>query len=326
MTSSLEQRRFYRETCAGIHEDGICTQYTIQCPDGRGLVTCRQVFPGIELSINDFQAHRCLECYDQGDPFQLDFCCSGRFACDFSCRESCVLEPGTLAAHHAERNDDLESVFPLGHYRGVNLTIDFERAADYSSRQFGVLAPDFPSLRNRLLSGSWLQVWQADADCGAIFRELSGIMTGMGDKLLHLKVLELLCLMEHSLSGQKHTSYLPKAQSELAQQVQRRLTAAPDSYISVEHLAKEYQISSSQLQKVFKQFYGISIYQYLRNYRLECAARALRETDCPVTEIALDAGFSNPGKFSASFRAHYGLPPLQYRQAQKWKSEMEQSC
>ena len=113
---------------------------------------------------------------------------------------------------------------------------------------------------------------------------------------------------------------------ELARQVRKRLIYTPDSYTSIEHLAREYQVSSSQLQKVFKRFYGISIYQYLRSYRLEQAAQALRETDRPVTEIALDAGFSNPGKFAGSFRERYGLPPLQYRQAQKWKIEMEQSC
>lgn len=326
MAPNFEQRRFYHETCVGMHKDVRCAKYAIQCPDGEGVIVCRQVFPGVEVSVNNFQAHRCLECYDTGDPFQLDFCCAGRFACEFSHQETCVLEPGSMAAHHADRRGNMESIFPGGHYRGVNLTIDFEQAADFTSRQFGTLAPDFLTLQKRLLSDTWFRVWRADAGCMAIFREVSVAATRMEEKLLKLKILELLCRLEHSPSKQEHTSYLPKVQMELARQVQEHLIRAPESYTSIERLAREYQVSSSQMQKVFKQFYGISIYQYLRNHRLERAAQALRETDRPVTEIALNAGFSNPGKFAGSFRERYGLPPQQYRQAQKRKIEMEQSC
>lgn len=178
MASSFEQRRFYRETCVGTQEDASYTSYTIQCPDGTGLVTCRQVFPGIEISINNFRAHSCLECYDEGDPFQLDFCCSGRFACDFSHRETCIVEPGALAVHHADRTGDMEGVFPLGHYQGVNLTVNFEQAAYFASQQFGVLAPNFSAIQKRLLSESWFRVWRADVGCAAILREMSGAVTG----------------------------------------------------------------------------------------------------------------------------------------------------
>ena len=223
MASDFEQRRFYRETCVGMQDDGRCARYAIQCPDGEGVVVCRQVFPGIEVSVNNFQAHRCLECYDTGDPFQLDFCCAGRFACEFSHQETCVLEPGSMAAHHADRSDNMESIFPQGYYQGVNLIIDFEQAADFASRQFGVLAPDFLALRERLLSDTWFRVWRADAGCIAIFQEVSAAATQMEEKLRQLKILELLCRLEHSPSKQEQTSYLPKAQMELARQVRERL-------------------------------------------------------------------------------------------------------
>ena len=234
MAPNFEQRRFYHETYVGMHKDVRCAKYAIQCPDGEGVIVCRQVFPGVEVSVNNFQAHRCLECYDTGDPFQLDFCCAGRFACEFSHQETCVLEPGSMAAHQADRRGNMESIFPGGHYRGVNLTIDFEQAADFTSRQFGTLAPDFLTLQKRLLSDTWFRVWRADAGCMAIFREVSVAATRMEEKLLKLKILELLCRLEHSPSKQEHTSYLPKVQMELARQVQEHLIRAPESYTSIE--------------------------------------------------------------------------------------------
>ena len=326
MPVNFERRRFYQRTCIGsrIHANSI--DYTISCPDGTGLVTCYQIFPGVELSLNDFRAYRCLECYDSSDPFQLDFCCAGRFECAFSHTEHCILAPGDLAVHRCVEQGDTEAAFPLGYYQGVNLTIDFEQAEDYASQHFGTLAPDFQALQSRLLSNHWFWVQRAEAKCGSIFRELFVSARELEPKLLQLKLLELFWMLEHTPPNAEALPYFPKAQIELVKQIRESLVNAPSHYTSVEQLSCEYQISVSQLQKIFKRLYGVPIYQYVREWRLECAAESLRETMRPVTEIALDAGFTNPGKFAESFRKRYGVTPTQFRTAQKRNTEMEQLC
>jgi AraC-like DNA-binding protein len=42
-----------------------------------------------------------------------------------------------------------------------------------------------------------------------------------------------------------------------------------------------------------------------------------------ITEIALDAGFTNPGKFSETFKRRYGMTPTDYRNYEKLNTEME---
>ena len=39
--------------------DGYCTVYKMDCTDGLGLMTVYQVYPGIQLIYNDFEAASC---------------------------------------------------------------------------------------------------------------------------------------------------------------------------------------------------------------------------------------------------------------------------
>ena len=39
--------------------DGYCTVYKLDCADGLGLMTVYQVYPGIQLIYNDFEATSC---------------------------------------------------------------------------------------------------------------------------------------------------------------------------------------------------------------------------------------------------------------------------
>jgi AraC-like DNA-binding protein len=53
---------------------------------------------------------------------------------------------------------------------------------------------------------------------------------------------------------------------------------------------------------------------FLRRIRLEAAARLLRTTDLPRTEIAFRSGWASPAKLDFFFKRHYGVSPRIYRQ------------
>jgi AraC-like DNA-binding protein len=86
-----------------------------------------------------------------------------------------------------------------------------------------------------------------------------------------------------------------------------------EGYISLASLAAEHEISVSHLQKLFKQVYGVPIYRYIKEYRLEQAAVELVRSRKPITEIAQHAGYDNASKFSESFKKRYGKTPSRYR-------------
>ena len=85
-----------------------------------------------------------------------------------------------------------------------------------------------------------------------------------------------------------------------------------DSSFNVDVLTSEVGISRAQLHRKMKEMTGISTSEFIRNIRLEQAARLLREQKINVTQVAYTVGFSNLAHFSTIFRKHFGMSPTEY--------------
>jgi AraC family transcriptional regulator len=75
-------------------------------------------------------------------------------------------------------------------------------------------------------------------------------------------------------------------------------------------------LSTPQLIRQFKAVFGQTPYQYLVDIRLRHAAKSLKETSTPVTEITWRSGFNDPSAFCRAFRTAYGISPEQFRTRQ----------
>lgn len=82
---------------------------------------------------------------------------------------------------------------------------------------------------------------------------------------------------------------------------------------SVEHLAADLNISRVQLYRKVKAILGISVSDYISNFRLEKAKAMLESTKLNISEIAYANGFSSPNYFSTTFKNKYGTSPASYR-------------
>ena len=97
------------------------------------------------------------------------------------------------------------------------------------------------------------------------------------------------------------------------QAVHRILSKDPPPQISIEGLALEVGLNRTKLQYGFKQLYGISIYDFLVQKRMEKAKELLLTTQKPVKTIALLSRYSSVSSFVAVFKRLYGITPLQFR-------------
>ena len=102
----------------------------------------------------------------------------------------------------------------------------------------------------------------------------------------------------------------------LAQQAARWLDdpecwgeAAP----SVATLAQRLGVSDRHVRRIFEAQFGVSPLQYLQTRRLLTAKQLLTDTDLPVAQIALCAGYASVRRFNAAFVTHYRLNPTQLR-------------
>ena len=81
---------------------------------------------------------------------------------------------------------------------------------------------------------------------------------------------------------------------------------------NVDMLTSEVGISRSQLHRKMKELTGGSTSEYIRNLRLEYAARLIQERKFNVTQVAYSVGFNNQAHFSTVFKKHYGMTPTEY--------------
>lgn len=86
--------------------------------------------------------------------------------------------------------------------------------------------------------------------------------------------------------------------------------------ITVEQAASMCGFSASHFMKLFRELTGSSFTQYVKNLRLDIAARQLRTTSRQINEIAENAGFRNMPYFTRSFVEKYHLSPSAYRKGQ----------
>lgn len=82
-----------------------------------------------------------------------------------------------------------------------------------------------------------------------------------------------------------------------------------------ERFARELGVSEPHLRWLFRQAYGITPHQYLRDIRLTRAATLLRTSDLGVDRIASDVGYPDVTWFTKVFKRAFGMPPAAYRAA-----------
>lgn len=93
----------------------------------------------------------------------------------------------------------------------------------------------------------------------------------------------------------------------------------PGQVESLGQLAAAVGVHPVTLARGFRKAYGCTVGAYLRWLRVARAARELAETDTPLAEIALAAGFADQSHFSNVFRRETGLSPSAFRRAVRTK-------
>lgn len=96
------------------------------------------------------------------------------------------------------------------------------------------------------------------------------------------------------------------------EEVTRYILAHLGEVLTIDRLAGTFFLSRYYLMHRFKEVYGCSVHQYIRQKRLQQAAEAIRR-DVPVLKAAEDAGFGDYSVFLRAFRAAYGKSPREWK-------------
>lgn len=92
-----------------------------------------------------------------------------------------------------------------------------------------------------------------------------------------------------------------------------------NSDLNLDAFCKELGLSKSNLYRKIKQITGYSPNEFIRNFRLETAAKMLKETDMTITEVYCAVGYNSLAYFSNCFKALYGMSPTEFKNKQEGK-------
>jgi AraC family transcriptional regulator len=89
------------------------------------------------------------------------------------------------------------------------------------------------------------------------------------------------------------------------------------SRLTLGDIANEVGVHRVHLASSFRRHFGQTVAGYIRQSRIEYACRALAESDAPVADIALAAGFADQSHLGRTFRRVMRTTPAAWRRASR---------
>lgn len=123
-------------------------------------------------------------------------------------------------------------------------------------------------------------------------------------------------LSEESLQQQKQ---------QRTENIEKYLKQNFNKQISLNDLADKFYLSPAYLSRYFRKEFGTNFLDYLNQLRLKHATEEILRTDKPITQIAMNAGFSNITAFNKMFREEYSKTPSEYRKENQEQLESNQN-
>jgi len=144
------------------------------------------------------------------------------------------------------------------------------------------------------------------------------------DIYIQSKALEVLY---HELSTipsvkQKNNKYasviFSQYDKEALKKVKEIILSSIDTPPSIASLSKRVKLNEFKLKVGFKKFYGITLYEFYLECRMNKAKELLNTSEYNISEIATLVGYKHIQSFSSAFRKRYGINPKDLIQKRKY--------
>jgi AraC family transcriptional regulator len=110
-----------------------------------------------------------------------------------------------------------------------------------------------------------------------------------------------------------HGGMAPRRLRKAMGLIDDHVAAEKEGRVALRCVAREVGMSYFHFSRAFKQSMGVTPTNYIAERRIERAKKLMRETDSPISEIALRSGFSSQSHFTTCFRRVAGITPRTFR-------------
>ncbi|CAN7462821.1 helix-turn-helix domain-containing protein [Rhizobium sp. LjRoot258] len=99
----------------------------------------------------------------------------------------------------------------------------------------------------------------------------------------------------------------------------RQIYRDPD--LNLGRIARKMNLSARRVSMAVNRVHGVSVSQYVNDYRIRAACETLVTTDEPVTRLMFDCGFISKSNFNREFLRVAGTNPSEFRRRSRHKPE-----
>ncbi len=136
----------------------------------------------------------------------------------------------------------------------------------------------------------------------------------MAIMMMEASITQLLILQMHSIYGssaRERFNALSRRDLDTTHSLREYLKKNFLVDHSLDNLARTFGTNTTNLMSQFKKMFGMSIFEYLTDLRMEHARLLLESDNQMVCEVARTLGYKNPNHFSTAFKKHFGINPGQ---------------
>ncbi len=150
----------------------------------------------------------------------------------------------------------------------------------------------------------------------ALFSDLEHLPKSEQARWCVWKSVELLYLFSSpavSIRELSKPGRLDKAVARRLEETRRYMEGHLDEHLTIAALSRMTALSDTSFKTGFRLLYGMPVHRWLRQRRMELAAKLLRDSPLSVLGVAQEVGYGSVSQFTAAFRKHYGVTPAMYR-------------
>lgn len=132
--------------------------------------------------------------------------------------------------------------------------------------------------------------------------------------MIQLRMTELFILLSRYYKDRKNKADSRSPKELLVRRICGYVERHYNQKITLSNLSGLFHIGVRQLNRLFNQYTGSSVIEYVHRIRMEKAKRLLTDTDEKVNVVAEMVGYGDPAFFNKLFVREAGCPPGQYRE------------
>lgn len=298
------------------NKDGL-TELQMEDESGFGTITILPVFPGVYLMFNNFHMRFCNSEFQSGcEILSIDYCREGRIEWEKDATCCVYLQAGDVQINHRQYHRQ-HFEFPLSHYHGITLSFAPSVAAESFEKEIPGLGLNIEKIFEGFKAAENPYILQKPQNLVRLFEDLYTMPKPIESALVKCKVAEILLHVSIADSSNKATAglYYSRHNVETTKSIMALMVSNLEEHYTLEMLSTRFSIPLTTMKQCFKGVYGLSIYAFLKQYRMCAAAHMLKSSTMSVSAIASKVGYDNASKFAAAFRTVLGVSPIEYRKS-----------